>query len=329
MRELLECFREWLAANRTNANAYALCSALVSESLKRADSRDPEQMEFDAQALAEAASRPEGVQFESAKRLVERAEVIRFVEARRDSLEEFFRSKGFSQCLKVERRSPGGRHRAVWYLQPYQLATTVESEERPAQPRPAENQNRPPGIEYDLTPAGAVRPSLFGRVLIGSGSFVTRSARGLLWMTLFLGLIALGVGSALTALGFIYVRRPVQTSDLATLVALLGFVWFIWVFLLRPLVWLLDDRIILATEFWVGWKEDTAQLELSKDAEDKTRLQLVRYSAVCPVCSGKVEVRYSPGPNRRRLVGCCAEAPQDHVFSFDRVLRRGTRLHET
>lgn len=88
----------------------------------------------------------------------------------------------------------------------------------------------------------------------------------------------------------------------------------------------IDDRIALATELWVGWGEEIAQLELGLDENKRRRLQLVRYSAVCPVCAGTVELRYAQGANRRRLVGCCSEVPHEHVFTFDRILRTGRRL---
>ena len=68
------------------------------------------------------------------------------------------------------------------------------------------------------------------------------------------------------------------------------------------------------------------QLEIALGENKLRRLQLVRYSAVCPVCAGTVELRYAHGANRRRPVGCCSEVPHEHVFSFDRVLRSGRRL---
>jgi hypothetical protein len=94
------------------------------------------------------------------------------------------------------------------------------------------------------------------------------------------------------------------------------------------MMWLVDDRIIPAAELWVALKEANAQLELTKDLNDRRRLLLVRYTAVCPVCAGNLELR-SQGPNFRRLVGCCDAAPHDHVFSFDRIRRAGRRIHDT
>ncbi len=66
MRDLLTCMEDWLLKNRTDGGAYSLLSALTTETLKRADSPDPGQREFDAEALAPAAGGPG--EFESAKR---------------------------------------------------------------------------------------------------------------------------------------------------------------------------------------------------------------------------------------------------------------------
>ena len=117
-----------------------------------------------------------------------------------------------------------------------------------------------------------------------------------------------------------------ELADIATLVLTVAMGWVIWRMFLRPVVWLLEDRIALATELWVAWGEDPAQLELAKDEHGRRRLQLVRYAAVCPVCAGTIELRYSGGINRRRLVGCCSEVPHEHQYTFDRILRKGHRL---
>jgi len=148
----------------------------------------------------------------------------------------------------------------------------------------------------------------------------------MLWAAAFLVSVGYLLASALSVVGFTYLRRPVQTADLASLVVAAALAWFVWRTFVRPMVWLLDDRIIPATAVWVAWNEANAQVELVKDENKRRRLQLVRYTAVCPVCAGTLELRHAQGPNPRRLVGCCSETPHDHVFSFDRISRAGRRI---
>jgi hypothetical protein len=324
MRVLLNCLTDWLIANRADGSAYSLFVALATETLKRAASEDPAQREFDAEALASAAGGPSD--FDSAKRWIDRAKFEVYVGARQMAIEQHFRAAGHSQALKVVRRSPAGRHRAVWFLEPYELVEPADDPGLVSQSETTAAMKSPLWIEYDFTPPGGVKAVWYARPLLGSGSFITRSWRGLLWVAVFLIPVLYLLVSIIVALSYTYLRRPLLTSDIASLVLLVALGWVVWRNSVRPALWLVEDRIALATELWVGWNEETAQLELARDENKRRRLQLVRYSAVCPICAGTVELRYSQGPNRRRLLGCCDEAPQEHVFSFDRVLRTGRRL---
>ena len=325
MRELLNCLQDWLIRNRADGSAYSLMVALASETMKRVESADPAQREFDAEALAPAAGGPGD--FEAAKRWIDRAKVELFAEARQTAIEQHFRAGGHAQALRVVRRSPRGKHRAVWFLESYPLDDEVVDAEPSGQPVPPDPAEEPLSIQYEFTPPGKVRAAWYARPLIGAGSFITRSWRGLLWVAVFLIPVAYLLFSAVVAIAYMYARRPVQTSDIASMLILAALGWVVWRISVRPVVWLIDDRITLATELWVAWGEQTAQLELSKDENNRRWLQLIRYSAVCPICAGTIELRYAQGLNRRRLLGCCDEAPHEHVFSFDRVSRAGQRIH--
>lgn len=326
MRELVECLRDWLAVNRADGSAYLLFVALTRETLKRVDSSDVSQREFDAQQLAAAAEWKNAEDFEASKRWVDRANLKAFAEAREVAIEGHARAAGYAEALRPKRRSPGGKHRAMWYLERYpvpDLTVESQSDERAA---PDVRKDEVLTIQYEFIPPGQVKAAWYARPLVGAGSFITRSWRGLLWIAVLLVPPAYLLLSVLTALGYTYLRRPLQTSDLASLVVMAALAWIVWRMFIRPTLWLLDDRIIPATELWVAWGEESAQLELAKDDDNRRRLQLVRYTAVCPICAGMVELRYSQGPNRRRLVGCCSEAPHDHIFSFDRIRRIGRQL---
>ena len=120
------------------------------------------------------------------------------------------------------------------------------------------------------------------------------------------------------------IQRPLTTSDLIIALMLIAAAGLFWRYLVRPWVWLVEDRIVPAGELLAAWSEAPAHLDMAKD--DKHRyIRLVRYGGVCPVCAGTIELMYGRGANSRRLFGCCAEAPHDHVFTFDRVTRIGYR----
>jgi len=107
----------------------------------------------------------------------------------------------------------------------------------------------------------------------------------------------------------LFVRRRVTTADLALLIVAIGMARALWILLGSGPWWLLDDRIVPASDVLLHWREEPAQLENFK--EGAVRLfGLVRYSAICPICAAKVELRYGEGNERRRLFGGCGEAPK-------------------
>lgn len=323
VQELLPCFRDWLATQRDEAKALTLLRALAEESLKVAGSIDPQQLEFDALDLAQACQWPEGDDFDAASKKIKSANLEKYLSSRAADHEAFFVQRGLQHALRVCKRSPSGRHRAQWSLEPYSLVppmATVDAQ-RDNEPLEASLSTGGPQIEYEYAAAGAVRPSWLARPLLGSGWFRTKSLRGLLFVCTGLAPMVCAAGLVATVWLMLFMRRPVTTADLAFLVVAAGLGWMLWNSL-RSLWWLLADRIIPAADVLLGWSEAPAQLESFKDGNVRI-IGLVRYSATCPVCAAAVELRYGEGNERRRLFGCCVEATQEHVFTFDRVTRRG------
>ncbi len=328
MKAKLQCLIDWLEENRADAQAWQILYALASETLKRVDSLDAAQREFDVLEIAQACQPERQRDFDAAKRWFTHAGVPTYLDARRSELEAYFRARGHDQSLALTQRKSTGKYKTQWYLSPYDL----ESVEFSAGNGASDEINPPatstgmvaPDLIYEFTPPGQVKLSMIGRLLLGQGAFVTRSARGLLWA-------ALAMGSLLTLLACLYlfwtmsrIQRPLTTSDLVIAVMLIAAAGLFWRYLVRPWVWLVEDRIVPAGELLAAWSEAPAHLDMAKD--DKHRyIRLVRYGGVCPVCAGTIELLYGRGANSRRLFGCCAEAPHDHVFTFDRVTRIGYR----
>lgn len=333
MKALVLCLIDWLKQEPSTLEARLALAALASETLKRLDSPDSDQRKFDAEELAAACGRPEQDNYDAAKRWLNRAELPSFLAAREQSMADFFRRQGHSQLLTLQKTDTTGRHRARWFLLPKDLPDqddaaipegVVSTVSEPVQQVGAVQ----PGVTavslvYEFTPPGQIKLSPLGRLLLTSkGQVVTLSGMGLVWASLpVLGglviFLLVGVVWSMTLMA-----RPIQTNDLALMLMSLGIGWTTWLFVLRPLARLLEDRIAPAGELLTGWSEDPAQLDMAKDAE-RRYVRLVRYSGVCPICAGKIELRYGNGEQSRRLFGCCSEAPQEHRFTFDRVTRRG------
>jgi len=334
MKQLILCLIDWIDQLHASGQAAAALRALAVETLKRVDSPDPDQRKFDAQAIAEATNTNRIWDFDQAKQWLSRANVPKFVDARTQALCGFFREKGHHEVVVPVKTETSGRVRAEWFLEVRPLPSASEE---PINPAPSSSDAATPTVEsaataeglvYEYTPPTQLRLGPLGWLLLGrQGNTPTKSARGVIWAGVFVlsGLVLLLMLFLLSAMG--HLQRPLTTGDLVNVVMLLIFGTLTWRYWVRPLVWLGEDRIIPAPNLLPALTEDPCQLEMPKDGE-RRYIRLVRYSGVCPVCAGQIELRYGAGHESRRLFGCCIEAPQDHVFSFDRVTRKGAARKE-
>lgn len=317
MKELVQCFITWLAAEPTTNNASKILGALARETLKRADSLDPEQREFDAIALVEACRTGEDLDYEKAKKWFLAASIERHMAAHLKNIEAFFRSQGHQQCLALKKRPSLGKHKTTWYFAAYDLLDSISDSNY--QENTDSNQ-----ITYSVVKPPDIKLNLLGRLMLGNGAFVTRSGRAVFWA----GLMILSVIPVIAALFLILAlglfKSSIQANEVFLMVVLVSTCAIYWRSIIRPWILLLDDRIVLGGNLFTALMEDPAQLDMAKD--DKHRyIRLVRYDATCPVCAGSIELRYGYGKNGRRIFGCCSEVPQEHVFTFDRVTKTGQR----
>lgn len=91
---------------------------------------------------------------------------------------------------------------------------------------------------------------------------------------------------------------------------------------------LFEDRIIIAPDWALSWKEVGVTIEINRPAVRNTpsTLAINRYSSLCPICRGMVKLDHGEPNYPRRIVGRCDEQPREHVFSFDRFTLTGQRL---
>lgn len=321
MRELVDCFIAWLQAEPSTNNAWRILDRLSDETLKRVKSPDPEQREFDAAQLAEACRPGETLDYENAKKWFTDARVPAFMDARKNSIEAFFRAKGYNQCLSLGKRPSGGRHKAAWFLKVYDLSPQDGAEQPTHDEFRAQTSSR---IDYAVTEPGSIKLNSLGKLILGNGIFKTRSWRGAIWAILFVSFSLVLLSVLFLIFQMRTITRPIQTGDFILIGLLCSTCWLIWRFQIRPIVWLIEDRIGFASNMFIKFSENDAHFDLAKDGEHRY-FRLVRYSAVCPICAGSIELRYGTGENYRRLFGCCTEVPTEHVFTFDRVSRVGTR----
>lgn len=91
---------------------------------------------------------------------------------------------------------------------------------------------------------------------------------------------------------------------------------------------LFEDRITIAPDWALSWKEVGVTIEINRSGAISTpaKLAINRYTSTCPICSGMVKLDHGEPDYPRRVVGRCDEQPREHVFSFDRFTLTGERL---
>ena len=169
--------------------------------------------------------------------------------------------------------------------------------------------------------------SSFGRLLFGRGLQWTPFKRFsyLTWQMLFL-LAAAGFDVLLWMILW-YSKGPLSGQELVVtamaIVLPLGIYWHF-----RDIYRLFDDRIIMAPDWILSWKEFGASVEInrSKNTHEPSTILVLRYTSTCPICGWMVKLDRGEPDFPRRIVGRCEEHPREHVFSFDRTSKLGELL---
>lgn len=186
-----------------------------------------------------------------------------------------------------------------------------------------------PVYDIDYIPAEKLKLSWWARWLFDK-NHVAEGWRK--WMLVWPNLLWFGIVGLLSVF-FLWTMSksasPLTTRDAIFLIYIGLLAWYA-----RHLVdrfsRLVDDRIVLASEHMVGFKEFGACLELFKPegstADAPKRARMIKYAGTCPVCAAQVLLDKGEPDFPRRIVGRCQESPREHVYSFDRATRTGHRL---
>lgn len=216
--------------------------------------------------------------------------------------------------------SGGAGNQALYFLVALPLPANHDSGARPSE-------LAPPDITY--IPAENFKPSWWAGRLFDENRVASGWRKGMLiWPTL-IWFIVVGLFGILLFFALSQSTTPLTTRDLAATVLLGAISWYAFR-VVKRFERLVDDRIIVASDHLVGFREFGVCLELFKAERAATytpkSLRMIKYAAVCPVCGAQVLLDAGEPDFPRRIVGRCQESPREHVFSFDRVTRSGSRL---
>lgn len=184
--------------------------------------------------------------------------------------------------------------------------------------------HRTASYQQDLT----LKLSSLGHFIFGRGLAWTQSKK-LLLVTLILCITLVLI--FVIFLGYAALGRshsPLSAADVVAMLVIFGGPWVVMQWIDKQMR-IFDDRIVIAPDWALAWKEFGATMELEGEPENGgTRaIKVARYTAPCPICDGMLKLDRGEPDFPRRLVGRCSKSPREHVFSFDRVTLRGVAMH--
>lgn len=322
MREVIQCLIDWLEENRSDVKAHQILRTLATESIKIAASEESIRRFTGAEiveAIGEAYPNPnDWIDWSRT--------VLKYWDTKEKQIIDLARKQGLESYPKPERISTtGGPHLTTYRIK----ATPLPDITTEAGPTPQEesekNSERQTNVFYERAENGEIKPAWGVRWLLKKGE-IRLSVRHV-W-AIIIALLILGgttlLFSYISLIAFT-VPKPVTTRELANFLFIFVLPYTVWIFFIRPWMRLFDDRIVPASEVLLSIKEKPAQLELYRDG-DLRLIRLVRYTAPCPICGATIELEDGSPDYPRRLVGRCYDSPREHVYSFDRVTRRGAVL---
>lgn len=186
-----------------------------------------------------------------------------------------------------------------------------------------------PEHDIDYIPAEKLKLSWWARWLFDKNQVAEGWRK---WMLVWPNLLWFGIVGLLSVFllwAMSQSAAPLSTRDAIILIYIGLLAWYAR-YLVDRFCRLVDDRIVLASDHMVGFKEFGICLELFKpegsNADTPKRARMIKYAGTCPICAAQVLLDKGEPDFPRRIVGRCQESPREHVFSFDRATRTGYRL---
>jgi hypothetical protein len=323
MREVIQCLIDWLDSVPSDERAHRILRALAEESLTKADLEEKIRRFTNKDIVAATGV----ITDEPPNKWVDwNKTVLPYWNTRKESIIKFARKRKLNSYPDLGYFIPpkGGRGNESRYWLVAEPLTEIDDIEQSSQPE-ADSAAKKSNIHYEIAENGEIKPAWGAKWLLHDGQIQLSSRHvsviiGCLCM-LWLSAIGLSYFSWVT----LSAPKPITTRELTMFLSIFVIPYATWIFAIKPWGRLFEDRIARAPELLVDVKEKPSQLELFRDG-DLRLIRLVRYSAPCPICGATIYLDDGSPDFPRRMVGRCWDSPREHIFSFDRVTRKGAVL---
>ena len=336
MPEVIQCFVDWLEVEcKSDQKAYRILKALGQESLKK-KTYPQDNRRFTAKEIAVSAGESEDI---DATRWIDwKKTVEKYWNARKNGLIDLAMKRGLKYYPMIHRNStPGGPgNEATYEIIAESMPENETKSENIAEPilgigeksksESSEKSNEAlETIQYSRSNPSEVKLSWWARIIFRKGEF--KLDRWKFWLMLFWVLVLIMVPLFFVYLGFfsLIAPKPITTQVLSILIMMIVIPLWAWYDGVKPLTILFDDRIKKLSDSMLAFKEKDAQMEVYREGDIRV-IRIVRYSSACSICGSDVYLDDGSPDFPRRMVGRCAESPREHIFSFDRVTRKGAVL---
>jgi hypothetical protein len=321
MLDVMRCLDEELKQVPAHSSkAYKVLMVLVEASIKALEQDNLEPQAFDRPTLLDLCESKAKATRLDPTRWLKKDMLETFIESRWASIIERIDAKGLTHVPAVGSNDDGGGsgNQRFFWLKTRPIQSADLTQHASVDPKP---------IAYTRTEIGEVRPSWLLRLIFKNGELKNRSLRGLSLLILILSgmfFLLLWVSGGLWSVGAL--DQALTFRQLCIAVFMLGCTWLIWNSAYQPWLQLVDYRIVKAPDLLLAVLEDSAEIEMYRDADKNQWTRFVRFSGDCSLCNGRVVLMPGKPDHLMPLVGRCSESPHAHVFSFDRARLSGAYI---
>lgn len=181
-------------------------------------------------------------------------------------------------------------------------------------------------VTYERKAASEIKPSLFTKLFFKKGELKILSFRGVLLMVLLMLSFLVDICIAIFSLLVILLLSELSNFRLWQVMLFVAFIpvaYLNWRYFFMPLYMLPYHRVVKAPMFFANINVDNADIEMYRNKDKLNIARITEFNAICPICSGLIELANGKPDQKLPLVGRCREAPHAHVYSFDRMTMKG------
>lgn len=181
-------------------------------------------------------------------------------------------------------------------------------------------------VTYERKATSEIKLSLLVRLFFKKGELKMLSVSGISLMLLLMLSALLDIVIVIYSILVLLLLSDLPSFKLWQAMVFVVFIpvaYLNWRYFLMPLQSLPRHRVIKAPMFFANINDDNADIEMYRNKDKLNIARITEFTAVCPICSGVIELANGKPDQNPPLVGRCKEAPHAHVYSFDRMTMKG------